>query len=69
MLHVSSKTYERYEKQARVPRAQIERLAHILYLELETGGHTPLTLRISAPVTETEAEILARLDRIERQLD
>ena len=68
-LHIASKTYERYEKQGRVPRGQLERLADLLELEIETPERKPLTLKTSPPVSDTEAEIIERLDGITQLLE
>ena len=68
LLHVSSKTYERYEKQGRLPRSLLSDVATALELEIETPDHRPLILKASPQLTEAEAEILARLDRIEKHL-
>jgi predicted transcriptional regulator len=68
-LHVSSKTYERYEKRGRVPRALMPALATILELEIETAE--PPRPRIAAtwaPTDDLSVEIIARLDRIEKLL-
>jgi transcriptional regulator with XRE-family HTH domain len=68
-LHVSSKTYERYEKRGRVPHELLPRLAEVLELEIETAPSVPL--RVAATWTagdDLALEIIARLDRIEKLL-
>lgn len=65
-IPVSSKTYERYEKRGRVPRDILPRLAQILELEIETPAREPL--RVTEPTAEAFAEIIERLDRIEKLL-
>lgn len=63
-IPVSSKTYERYEKQGRVPRELMARLMAILEIEVETPSVPPL--KISSEPPNHWAEVLARLERIEQ---
>jgi transcriptional regulator with XRE-family HTH domain len=68
-LHVSSKTYERYEKKGRIPRNLVPTIAAILELEIESA--MPRPLKVTDTWTATDdlgAEIIARLDRIEKLL-
>ena len=68
-LHVSSKTYERYEKQGRVPRELLPKVAEVLGLEIETATPTPLRVTDTwSPNDELGVEIIVRLDRIEKLL-
>lgn len=58
LLHVSSKTYERYEKRGRVPVALIEQAGRVLDLEIQA----PLRDRLTAePVYQGEAHVLVRI--------
>lgn len=57
-LHVSSKTWERYEKAGRVPRGLLPRIAELLELEIEE----PARARISATAGGSQ------LDRIEEAI-
>src|SRR5580765_8351166 len=66
-LHVASKTYERYEKRGRVPRALLPALAEILELQVETAVPQPLRLT-TWEGDDLGAEIIARLERIEQLL-
>lgn len=63
-VHVASKTYERWEKGGRVPRPIFPRVAEVLELQIERQGQPPVSW---APSDEF-AEIITRLDRIERLL-
>jgi predicted transcriptional regulator len=65
-LHVSSKTYERYEKQGRVPRELLPKLAELFELRIEQPAQTPL--QITDPPKDLGDEIIKRLDRIEKLL-
>ena len=69
LLHVSSKTYERYETRGRVPRHVLPSLAEILELEIEIERPAPLRVPDRwTPADDLSAEIIARLDRIEKLL-
>ena len=58
-LHVSSKTYERWEKRGEVPRHAIAAVAIVLGLEIEQPARVSITLdKEGDPIEE-------RLDRIE----
>jgi predicted transcriptional regulator len=65
-LHVVSKTYERYEKRGRVPRESLPKLAEILELEISQPARAPL--RFTETSSDVGAEIIVRLDRIEKLL-
>lgn len=67
-LHVSSKTYERYEKSGRVPRSQVAALAALLELQIEAAMPEPPRITDWSKDDEVAAEIIARLERIERLL-
>ena len=63
-LHVSSKTYERYEKRGRLPRALVSTVATLFELQIEAG--LPPPPRVADTWTSTDdlaAEILARLEK------
>src|SRR5215831_14410989 len=66
LLHVASKTWERWEKEGRIRRDMVEQIADVLELEIER----PARQRISV-VDEVHSgdPVLARLDRIEALLD
>lgn len=68
-LPVSSKTYERWEKRGEVPRSDLERLAEILELQIERPALDPLQVDGRWVANdELSAEIIARLERIEKLL-
>lgn len=63
LMHVSSKTYERWEKRGAVPRPTLDLAAEALGLEIEKAE--PVRVRVS----ERGADSDAQLDRIERLLE
>lgn len=63
-LHVSSKTWERYEKAGRIPRPLLTRVAHFLQLEVEEPEPRRVTLAV-----EDEPALLAALTALDRRLD
>lgn len=63
LTHVSSKTYERYEKRGRLPADEIDVFAEALGLSIERPEFVPGTVTIPPPATG-EAELVA--DRLER---
>jgi transcriptional regulator with XRE-family HTH domain len=69
-LHVSSKTYERYEKRGRVPREIVPTVAEILELQIEAAmpGPPRVVDTWSPDDDDLGVEIIARLDRIEKLL-
>jgi predicted transcriptional regulator len=68
-LHVSTKTYERYEKRGRVPRELLPNVAEVLELEIETAPSVPLRVAATfAPGADLAVEIITRLERIEQLL-
>lgn len=70
-LHVSAKTWERWEKAGRVPRHQLPQIAELLDLEIETPTRRSVVVPPSpdeADMSEKFEEIRARLERIERAL-
>lgn len=46
LANVSSKTYERYERDGRVPEHMVDKFAGILGLEIERAVPTPLTVTV-----------------------
>lgn len=63
MTHVSSKTYERYEKAGRLPADEIEVFAEALGLTIERPAFVPGTVTIPPPVTDEAAVIAERVER------
>lgn len=71
-LHISSKTWERYEKAGRVPRPLVPRVADVLGLEIEQPAPRrvriePEEIRVAA-LDELRDHLDARLDKIEATL-
>lgn len=64
-VHVSSKTWERYEKAGRVPRPLLATVAEVLELEIEEPARQRV---VAAGSKEERSEILDRLDKIEELL-
>jgi DNA-binding XRE family transcriptional regulator len=48
LIPVSGKTYERYEKQGRVPRLLLAKVADVLELEIEQPETRPISVRVEA---------------------
>lgn len=69
LLHVSSKTYERWEKRGAVPRHEVLQVATALGLEIEEPARQPVSGLPEDVVLAALASVAARLDRIEVQLD
>jgi transcriptional regulator with XRE-family HTH domain len=68
-LSVVSKTYERWEKAGRIPRTDLARVAEILELEIEQPNAPSLRITETwQPSDDLTAEIISRLDRIEKLL-
>jgi transcriptional regulator with XRE-family HTH domain len=68
-IPVSSKTYERYEKNGRVPRELIATVAGILELDIETAKPAPPRVTDTWSVREDFAlDVIGRLERIEELL-
>ena len=71
-LHVAAKTWERYEKAGRVPRALLAQVAELLGLEIEEPSPKrvtiePLELRVKA-LAELRSHLDQRFDTIESML-
>lgn len=64
-VHVSGKTWERYEKAGRVPRPLLPRVAEVLDLEIEEPSRQRVTVR---PAATEGGDLDARLERIEQLL-
>jgi transcriptional regulator with XRE-family HTH domain len=68
-IPVSSKTYERYEKNGRVPRELIDTVAGILELDIQTAKPPPPRVTDTWSVREDfAADVIKRLERIEELL-
>ena len=65
-IHVSSKTWERYEKAGRVPRPILPTVASVLNLEIEEPARTTVVVR---PGESQLDRIEASLTAIDRKLD
>lgn len=66
-LHISAKTWERYEKQGRIPRHLLAQVAEILDLEIEEAGRVTVrvTSREAGDLRAELADLRQTLSRIE----
>lgn len=62
LLHVSGKTYERHEKDGRIPRGQVERYADVLGLEIERPTFSG-TITVPPDSTDDKIDAILRLVR------
>jgi transcriptional regulator with XRE-family HTH domain len=72
-LHISSKTWERYEKAGRIPRPLVPRVAELLELEIEESPARRVVIEGEAVpvevVQELQERILGKLDELEAILE
>jgi predicted transcriptional regulator len=68
-LHVSSKTYERYEKQGRVPRHMLGTYAEIVDLEIEEPTRTRVTVDGEAHDPDALRQVLAELADVRQSVE
>lgn len=72
-IHVSSKTWERYEKAGRVPRPILGTVAEVLNLEIEEPARQRVVASGSkeerSELLELVGELGSKLDALDRKLD
>lgn len=69
LIHVSSKTIERWEKTGRVKRASVPALARELDLQIEEPAFEPLTVKVAPLADDERGAVLRELASIRAALE